>query len=57
MVSLKKIGGTDKMVRFQVFVEGTYLGELLATREDFTKLSDRLLGDEYELSANTPILQ
>lgn len=46
-VSLYISGGTDKMVRFLVDINGDPAGELHTSRENLTKLADLLFDKSY----------
>lgn len=44
---IEVIGGTDKMVRCNLKINGHSAGELQIQREEFTKFSDLLFGKAY----------
>lgn len=49
-IELLVVGSTDKMVRFDVKVSGQSAGELLTTREDFTKIAEKFFDGIYLVS-------
>ena len=53
-IEITVLGGTDKTIRSQLYVSGEIAGELQMSREDFTKIAERLFDGGYHLTKGKP---
>ena len=54
-IQIVVLGGTDRTIRCNLVVSGQVAGELQVSREDFTKLSERLFDGGYTLIKSQPV--
>lgn len=51
-MTLEIIGSTDKLIRFQVKINGTENGELSMGREEFTRFAELVCGKHYTITSD-----
>lgn len=49
-VSISVVGGTNKLVRSNLFINSEMVGSLSMGREDFTRFSELLMSGEYTMT-------
>lgn len=51
-MTLEVIGSTDKLVRFQVKINGAENGELSMGRDEFTRFAELVCGKHYTITSD-----